>query len=284
MPCYHPLPAALETYGAKPPYKRRMKLNPKGQPTHWLPCGKCLGCRELQQQQLAIRVIHEARWYTDKWFVTLTYDEAHCPTGLIKADMQKFYKRLRRAQPIKFKHLTCGEYGDRTQRPHYHAALMGLVINDLKPWDVENSKSQFIDEIWGMGNVMISPLTDNKIKYVAGYVLKKAGYRRQHYCDEDGVELQPPYRDMSKGLGKQWLEKYAEDLRLGYLQHEGVKYAIPRYYADKIKAQIPTLSHRIETEKSKNWRELTEEDRTRLRVGEKIREIELRKKRARDQI
>lgn len=255
-----------------------MKLHPKGEPTHWLPCGKCLGCREIQQQQLAIRVQHEARYYEHRHFLTLTYTEEKCPDGLRKDDMQRFWKRLRKNTSERIKHLTCGEYGDRTQRPHYHAAVLGLKIDDLKKWDSENSTSQTIDRLWGNGIVTVSELTEQRIQYVAGYVLKKAGYRRQTYCDEDGVELQAPYRDMSKGLGKQWIEAYATDLRNGYLQHNGAKHSIPRYYKDQISKNDTTLNQYIEAKKAENWKELTSTERQCLHTGEKIRQQQIKQK------
>lgn len=268
-----------------------MKLHPKGEPTHWLPCGKCLGCREIQQQQLAIRLAHQARYYDDNHFLTLTYDDDKRPDGLQKNDLQKFWKRLRQSiargnLPITqkgLKYLACGEYGDRTQRPHYHAAILGLKIDDLKKWDSENSTSPTIDRLWGNGIVTVSELTEPRMQYVAGYVLKKAGYRKQTYCDEDGVELQAPFRDMSKGLGKEWIEAYATDLRHGYLQHNGAKHSIPRYYKDKISKNQPTLNQYIEDQKSKNWKELTSTDRECLKTGEKIREQQI-KQRKRDRV
>lgn len=271
-----------------------MKLHPKGEPTHWLPCGKCLGCREIQQQQLALRVTHEATSYIDNHFLTLTYSEEQCPDGLEKRHMQLFWKKIRRAQSrllhnrrshtlSQIKHLTCGEYGDQTRRPHYHAAALGLVINDLKKWDIENSTSETISNIWGMGIVTISPLTEDRINYVAGYVLKKAGYRKQIYCTEEGEELQSPYRDMSKGLGKAWIQKYQTDLRNGYLQHKGAKHTIPRYYMDII-SKNTQLKEYIEDQKTQNWKELTDQDRKLLHTGEKIRQKEIREQKNRSRV
>lgn len=282
MPCYHPIPANKEF----DPRTGRMsiKLHPKtGEPQLWLPCTKCLGCREMQQQQLAIRVAHESRYYDSKHFLTLTYAEDKVPDGLQKHDMQRFWKRLRKRTPDKIKHLTCGEYGDRTQRPHYHAAVLGLRLDDLKNWDSENKVSATLNNVWGNGIVTVSELTFERMNYVAGYVLKKAGYRRQVYCDEDGVELQGPYRDMSRGLGKTWLKDYAEDLRLGYLQHDGAKYSIPRYYREKIKTENERLNRIIEDQQMERYKEMTTKDLDCLHTGEKIRQKQIRE-RKRDRV
>jgi hypothetical protein len=294
MPCYHPIPAEIEYNGRAPPYRRSLKLNSKT-PTIWVPCQKCLGCREIQQQELAIRATHEARYYEDKHFLTLTYDDKNLPDGLRKPDMQKFWKRLRQTLsranqqwratiPIRahspIKHLTCGEYGDRTKRPHYHAAVLGLAINDLKRWDITNSTSDTISEIWGNGIVTISELTEDRIKYVAGYVLKKAGYQKQIYCTPDGEILQEPYRDMSKGMGKRWINDFQQDLRNGYINHKGAKHSIPRYYRDIISTN-ETLANQIEESKASKWKELTPEDRKALHTGEKIRQQQIKQRRNR---
>lgn len=281
MPCYHPIPAQLEISNrpGQPP-KRGMKLHPKGQPSHWLPCGTCLGCREVQQQQLAIRLAHEARYHTNNQFLTLTYDDKHYRAGLQKPELQRFWKRLRRAMEIPdMKYLACGEYGDRTRRAHYHAAVLSLPLNDLKQWDLENRRSDTLERIWQNGIITVSELTEDRIKYVAGYVLKKAGYKRQHYADENGKPLQAPYRDMSKGLGKRWVAQFATDLRQGYLQHHGAKYTIPRYYRDIIKETNPQLDSYIAQQQAQNWKEITTQNREELKTAEKIREQSIREHR-----
>lgn len=299
MPCYHPIPA--ESVYDPHTKKRTMKLH-AGEPTHWLPCGKCLGCREVTQQQLAIRVHHEARYYTDKHFLTLTYDEEKCPPGIQHRDMQLLWKRVRKHFAIKtkvpgkrpnrqktiitprdLKHLTCGEYGDRTQRPHYHAAVLGLPLNDLRKWDSENHTSETLTNLWGNGIVTVSELTFDRIKYVAGYVLKKAGYRKQIYITEDGEELEPPYRHMSQGLGERWVTDYGNDLRLGYLQHDGAKYAIPRYYMDRISTNDRLIAQ-IQESRAKTETLLTPEEVKCRHNGEKIRQKRLRDLKHRDKI
>jgi len=277
MPCYHPIPAEIqyESRGGEPP-RRRMALHPKDSDgwkrsaTHWLRCGKCLECREMNQQYLAIRIKHEARRHEHNQFLTLTYNENNVPDGLQKEHMTKFWKRLRYHIGVK-KYLECGEYGDETHRPHYHAAALGLEINDLKKWDTESSRSETVEKIWGNGIVTISELTWGRMKYVAGYVLKKAGYRKQLYCTEEGEELEAPYRKMSQGLGAEWIKKYKSDLRNGYLQEDNVKYPIPRYYMDKIKETDPTLTKYIEEQKQKIDNTLTKEDRRLLNNEETIR-------------
>lgn len=276
MPCYHPIPGNKEFDPRTG--KMRVKLHTPS-PDIWIPCGKCLGCREIKQQELAIRFAHEARFHSGNHFLTLTYEDAKCPDGLDHRELARFWKRLRKNTGLKLKYLACGEYGDRTRRPHYHAAVAGLPLSDLKRWDSENHTSDILSKTWGNGIVTVSELTESRIQYVAGYVLKKAGYRRQVYCDEDGVELEAPFRRMSQGLGKQWLEKYATDLKNGYLEHNGGKHSIPRYYADKISKNDEKLAEYIQKKKSENWQEMTSERLKCLHNGEKIRQQQIKERR-----
>lgn len=274
MACYHPNPARELAPG-----RIKFKVAPE-YATHWLPCGKCLGCRDAETATWALRLQHEARSHSHNTFLTLTYDDAHLPLGLQIPDMQKFWKRLRRALPNKIKTFYCGEYGDRTKRPHYHAAVFGSVTQgDETRWDNDNLTSESLNAIWGNGLVTISELTPYRMAYVAGYVLKKAGYKKQLYCDEDGVELQPPFRKMSVGLGKQWLEKYANDLRLGYAQTEGRKLSIPRYYNEIIKKTRPDLAEMIQKNKDTEREKRPPPDKNRNKAAEKIREQQVKKAR-----
>ena len=78
-----------------------------------------------------MRMLHELSDYEDAVFVTLTYDEDHIPSNhsLKKSDLQKWFKRVRKEiEPKKIRYFACGEYGDKTQRPHYHAIIFGLSL------------------------------------------------------------------------------------------------------------------------------------------------------------
>ena len=112
-----------------------------------IPCGQCIGCRLEYSRQWANRCMLELEYHDSAYFVTLTYDDDHVPvsyygdpdTGLAtpsltlrKRDFQLFMKRLRKAFPddhIRF--FAAGEYGSQTFRPHYHAIIFGLHLDDL---------------------------------------------------------------------------------------------------------------------------------------------------------
>lgn len=104
-------------------------------------------------------------------FVTLTYNEDNCPNELKPKDLQDYIKRLRfnlgafynlpSSYPLRY--YGCGEYGEETQRPHYHLALFGCGPEDV----------QQIDKAWGLGHTFVGDLTKDSASYIAGYVTKK---------------------------------------------------------------------------------------------------------------
>ena len=44
-----------------------------------LPCGHCLACKLTRRKEWAIRCSMEAKYHPLNCFVTLTYDDDHCP-------------------------------------------------------------------------------------------------------------------------------------------------------------------------------------------------------------
>lgn len=92
------------------------------------PCGRCFYCRRAKAKVWTHRIILEAAQHKDNCFLTLTYDDAHLPkdNSLDPRALQLFFKRLRFSiAPHKIRYFAVGEYGDRTARPHYHAAVFG---------------------------------------------------------------------------------------------------------------------------------------------------------------
>ena len=99
------------------------------------------------------------------FFITLTYDDAHLPynQSLSVRDFQLFMKRLRKefGSGVRFFH--CGEYGEKTGRPHYHAILFNCDFKDKKIHTVRNGHrvyvSQQLNDIWGNGLTEIGSVT-----------------------------------------------------------------------------------------------------------------------------
>lgn len=75
----------------------------------------------------------EASLQKDNSFLTLTYKDETLPItsdGLPTLNPQDFtlwLKRLRKEiAPLRVRYFMCGEYGTKTERPHYHAIVFGL--------------------------------------------------------------------------------------------------------------------------------------------------------------
>lgn len=131
----------------------------------------------------------------ESFFITLTYDEEHVPKvvdedsigfTLRKEDAQQFIKNLRRFfdyhNEKKFRFYLCGEYGEFTHRPHFHAILFGLDPEvDLRCEEVIGKnelgqpyfKSPVLDKVWNKGYTLACDVSYETCNYVARYVTKK---------------------------------------------------------------------------------------------------------------
>lgn len=262
-----------------------------------LPCGRCLGCKTARAAAWANRATHEASLWPVNTFVTLTYDDAHLPYGghLVPEHLQKFLKRLRayanrsrgvidgdRRAGIRF--LACGEYGDRTSRPHYHAVLFNAGFSDAYQVGDDLAESPTLNKLWPYGSNRLSPFVPARANYVAQYTLKKIGTDE---VDENGVVRPPPFLRCSlrPGIGSAWLDKFREDLAHGYLvDSEGRKAAVPRSYLARLRreqSQLPdTIAARSQAARIAEGRRPPSE--AELRSAELIhkRRLELMQRRA----
>lgn len=143
-----------------------------------VPCGKCSGCRRDRAREWKNRLCLEAGYYKHVYFLTLTYSDKFVPidrdTGipsLNKKDLQGFFKRLR--HKWSFRYFACGEYGDTTARPHYHAILFSDVPLPLDIFAVNKYHCPFIQDSWKLGLHEVSEADNGCIAYVAGYCNKK---------------------------------------------------------------------------------------------------------------
>lgn len=191
--------------------------------------------------------MHEAQLHTANSFLTLTYDDAHLPPdgSLRKRDWQLFAKRLRKAiGPFRFFH--CGEYGDTTRRPHYHAAILGHAFeHDRRPLPKRSSSSfqlytsATLTRTWPHGYHRIGDLTFESAAYVARYIAKKitGDQAEEHYGGRT-----PEYVTMSRrpGIGQNWYLTHGHEVR----RHDtvisrGREARPPRYYDALSEAHDP---------------------------------------------
>jgi len=159
--------------------------------------------------------------HSENCFITLTYDDDFLPFGgsLYRPDFQKFCKRLRK-KVGPFRLFYCGEYGETTRRPHYHAILFGFRPNDPELFSQGKHKlyeSKLLRETWGLGHASFGEATFETAAYVARYVTKKitGPAAEKHYQTVDPetgeiYDLVPEFNGMSRrpGIGLPWLKKY----------------------------------------------------------------------------
>lgn len=212
-----------------------------------IPCGQCIGCRLEKSRQWAMRCVHEAQLHEAKCFITLTYDNHHLPRGgtLIKKHFQDFMKRLRKRFNGNIRYFHCGEYGEASKRPHYHALIFGTDFPDKK-FHTRNAQgdtlytSELLAALWGHGFCSIGQFTFETAAYCARYIMKKVTgpTAPKHYrvCDlETGetIEKIPEYVTMSlkPAIGALWFDKFHSDIYPDdFCVMRGKKLPVPRYY------------------------------------------------------
>lgn len=247
-----------------------------------IPCGKCIGCRLDYSRTWANRMMLELEYHDSAYFLTLTYDNENVPvtyyaderTGeaiealtLVKRDVQLFFKRLRKAGQ-KVRYYLAGEYGDNTMRPHYHAIVYGLVLNDLQV--IKRSSegvlytSDYLTKIWKNGIVGVANVTWNTCAYVARYVTKKLNGKLGEFYKVHNI--QPEFCLMSRrpGIGRQYYEDnknriYETDELIIKTKEGGKSVRPPRYFDNIYEIEYPEKFEELKErrmEKSKALRKL----------------------------
>ncbi len=284
MPCFHPREVAIKR---KSLYTKRHFTD-----MQVVPCGSCIGCRAEQARQWAVRMMHEARMHQANFFVTLTYDERRLPDNgaLCPKDFQRFVKDLRKAEPDRrFSYFGCGEYGERTQRPHYHALLFGFDFLD-KSRSADNQRpnvwrSETLENIWGRGRTEMGSVTMASASYVAGYVRKKVKAERYERCNTStGELLQPEFARMSlrPAIGKRWIARHWKDVYpRDFVVIDGVEAKPPRYYDKWMDKYFPGVMEDVRQKRIDEGIELT---KYQLAAGEKIKQATINLFEARLQI
>lgn len=254
MPCFHPIPAFQDRSGGP------VRLYPPlGTACLYLPCGGCVGCRQVRANEWAARCVHEASLYERNCFVTLTYDVPSEPEGgfLLASDLQKFFKRLRKRVyssvggagflfdsrfPIRY--FACGEYGSIRGRPHYHALIFNLSFSDGVRCGSDLFQSDTLSSLWPFGLSTFGAVTSKSAQYVAGYSLKS---QRVPPVSEWGEVPPRPFLRMSRkpAVGAGWLSLFQEDLRNGFLVHDGVLLPVPRAYMVRLERDSPGLFQEV---------------------------------------
>lgn len=207
--------------------------------THVVPCGKCPNCKKKRQNHWVFRLRQEQLDSFSSCFLTLTYNDENVPVTsngyqtLVKEHFQNFMKRLRKNHQkknknVRIKYYAVGEYGGRTDRPHYHAIIFNLPQSVIE----DDTK---ISEIWGKGNIMATECNSQTIAYTTKYINKSIG-TDDSIQDDDRIK---EFSLMSKKLGANYLNHanrdYYKRRKTNYITDvDGSIRSMPRYYKEKL--------------------------------------------------
>lgn len=200
-------------------------------------CGRCFECQKAYSNEWALRLYHEKKYHKYSFFLTLTYDDEHCPSMLIKKDLQKFILRLKKVAD--FRYFACGEYGGKSGRPHYH--LM-IFTDDIEPFMLYNpfsmglykdylhyTSSALIARLWPFGfHTIEMKIEFATLRYVAKYMQKSR-------LSDFSSDFQKPFLLMSH---KPYIGMREDELCKWYFGRDkddkfyvdGVAYPIPNFY------------------------------------------------------
>lgn len=277
MPCYKPITGFVPLEGGQVVFSEKKNCREVK-----IPCGGCIGCRVDKIDAWGFRCMAEASLHPVNWFVTLTYDDNTLPVdeSLDHRDWQLFAKRLR-ARLGAFRFFMCGEYGENTHRPHYHALLFGVDLPDLRKCNSVYSvrdlyQSDLLTDIWGKGFTTVGTVTHESARYVASYVMKRVSgeleQERYSWVTRFGeyVVRKQPYGKMSlkPGIGADWLRKYSVDVSNhgAVFQNQFAK-RIPTYFRDLMERVDPKAADNLEvTLAEKNLLHIKPEEQTRDRL------------------
>lgn len=203
----------------------------------------------------SLRLLAEMRLSVYARFLTLTYRDENLPPVLDLRDVVLFMKKLRkRFHPAKIRFFCCGEYGTRTQRPHWHLMMFlsePTVVEDLGGYGEKSLLS------WQNGFVYVGDVTLKSAMYVAKYSLqsvadaepcavtmsRRPGIGLKYFKDlgewcatkMDSINGPPPHI----AVGKQWLplDRNAKATFVdAYLRNGGAIDVTSNKYADHLVA------------------------------------------------
>lgn len=222
-------------------------------------CGICPACVLNARAVWSARIQLEASCHENNSFLTLTFDDGHLPDppSLSKVHLQDFFKKFRtylvRYYPVevRFRYFACGEYGDKSKRPHYHVIFFGVECNSeierlvQKAWSVDGVP---------LGFIKLDAFNANRASYVAKYTTKKLrGGSPEGLVPEFSLQSRRP------GVGMKYVQRIVDALRRvpafrnnlnklagspildlwrGYIRLDGHFYPVGRYMRDKISEAI----------------------------------------------
>lgn len=223
-----------------------------------VPCGKCYYCRMQKRTAWVFRMVQELKINPNCAFVTFTYNDDNIKylrkrfdrykfkkwykllgknfesatldkqdsTDLIKACQHKIKQMFGKRALVRY-YIT-GEYGDTTDRPHFHGVFWfpGKVDYD-----------EFFKSVWQYGNIDIQEVTPANINYISKHQMKdcKGNLYQQKFA--------PIFSTMTRyngGLGSSFLADeniynfYSESRENKYVILNNYKIPLPQFYRKKL--------------------------------------------------
>lgn len=185
-----------------------------------------MACRINERRLWTHRIILEAMLHNQNVFCTLTYDDEHLPEnhetiGVLKPDDTKnFLKRLRHVAPLgKIRFYLAGEYGDQTQRPHYHLIVFNFPLchwggtrHHKDPGRGCCPPCDLIRSTWGKGRIELGDVTPESAQYTAGYTIKKMTDMNDERLRRGNTWLPPEFsrKSLRPGLGADMMAHVAK--------------------------------------------------------------------------
>jgi len=233
-----------------------------------VPCGKCEGCRADKALSWAVRCANEASLHQQNCFITITYDDYHLPKdGKISKDQLRTFLNEIRSHKKEIRYYACGEYGSKTNRPHYHACIFGTDFKGGHEYAIDDQLYGIteIDKLWGQGKVSIAGFTMATACYVAGYVGKKAGKN-----EEESFQIM----STRPGIGFNWLRKYWPDVvATNSVVLEGREYPVPPQYIRWCEENMDNELLSVKIDRTKRFADMTPEqiwDQHRVRRAKEV--------------
>jgi hypothetical protein len=214
--------------------------------------------------------------------------------------MKKLRKDLKK--PIRFFH--CGEYGEKTYRPHYHALIFGhdfripSPTNKVKKYGSDKYplyESTYLTSRWGRGHTTVGELNFDTASYTARYVTKKikGDATNIHINPETGEvsKINDVYCTMSRanGIGYAAYQKYKHNWYPNdfIVNGNGIKMKPPRYFDQLYENEFPDKFEKIkklrkdnldfvdQNPKDPNYKRLKDIENVKLlKLKETLREID----------
>lgn len=264
----------------------------------FVPCGRCAECLAVYKSSWAFRISAQFSPLVEKgWkmcFYTLTYDNDHIPTlplcvyknpewdyytdmergnseGIIcfsRDDLEKYTHHMRdwflSCGLVDVQYFICSEFGEATQRSHYHGIYVvppsfdtRALFDEIKSW--WNTHFGFVFPRYYEGGrddngyehkpfVVEEP--NGAMRYIAKYVTKDLAF--QEFLQDKGVSESSfytksreyrrcmPFHLQTRGLGRAFVDSLDDTAKLDLLKNgrsflgDKKKRAVPRYIREKI--------------------------------------------------